>query len=177
MAYKQADRRLKHPGDWAKSVQDFSWDVPERFNIAQACVSRHALATPNATALIHIHEDGSQEIWSYAQLEDASNRMANVFRAQGVQAGDRVAIILSQCPEALISHFAAYKLGAVALPLFALFGPDALEYRLADSGARVAVTSAETLEHLEAIDGELPELQAVFCVDAVSYTHLRAHET
>lgn len=176
MTYKQADRRLKYPGDWAKSQAAFSWDVPEAFNIAEACVSRHAVATPNATALIHIHEDGSQEIWSYAQLEEASNRMANVFRAQGVQQGDRVAIILSQCPEALISHFAAYKLGAVALPLFALFGPDALEYRLSDSGARVAVTSAETLEHLEAIEGELPELQAVFCVDETDFDVLDFQE-
>ncbi len=165
MTYKQADRRLKYPGDWAKSVQEFAWDVPAQFNIAEACVSRHARETPQATALIHIHEDGSQEIWSYARLEDASNRMANAFRAQGVVSGDRVAIILSQCPEALISHFAAYKLGAVALPLFALFGPDALEYRMRDSAARIAVTSAETLAHIEAIEGVLPDLSAVFCVD------------
>src|SRR4030095_5119073 len=64
----------------------------------------------------------------------------------GVAPGTIVAIHLPQCPESLISHVAIQKLGAVALPMFNLFGPDAIGYRLRDSGARVLISTPEALE-------------------------------
>ena len=60
--------------------------------------------------------------------------------------GTIVGIHLPQCPEILITHVAIQKLGGIALPMFTLFGPDAIGYRLADSGARVLVTTPEALE-------------------------------
>ena len=59
-----------------------------------------------------------------------------MLRAHGVKRGDRVAILLPQAPEVAAAHFAIYKLGAVALPIAILFGPDALSYRLQNSGAK-----------------------------------------
>ena len=103
----------------------FSWRISKEFNIAQACCSSWAANHPEKIALIHVAANCEAKEWSYGALELASNRLANSLRARGVGRGDRVAILLPQCPEVLITHFAIYKLAAIAVPLFTLFGPDA----------------------------------------------------
>jgi acetyl-CoA synthetase len=65
----------------------------------------------------------------------------------------------------VVAHLAAYKLGAVALPLFYLFGPDALQYRLSDSGATVLVTDIEGAWKLEDIRAKLPTLRSIYCIE------------
>ena len=169
-------RLLTDFGDWAATEAAFQWRIPERFNMATACCSNWARAEPNRVALRHLNADWKVEEWTYAALDDASSRLANAFRSRGVQAGDRVGLLLSQGPEVLIGHFAAYKLGAIALPLFTLFGPDALAYRLADSGAKVAVTDGANLEKLVALWPELPSLTDIYCTDpaAAPVRHLSA---
>ncbi|MEY8100019.1 AMP-binding protein, partial [Falsihalocynthiibacter sp. S25ZX9] len=98
-----------------------------------------------------VAEDGSEERWTYDGLMRASNRLAGAFAVHGVTRGDRVAVLLPQGPAVLLAHFAAYKLGAVVLPLFTLFCEDALTYRLQDSGARVVVTDGENIEKIAKI--------------------------
>ncbi|MGR3344250.1 MAG: AMP-binding protein, partial [Paracoccaceae bacterium] len=132
------------------------------FNIAEACCDSWARARPDKTALIHVSVDGAAQRWSYAQLNDASDRLAVSFAARGVRPGDRVAVLLAQCPEVLISHFAVMKLGAIVVPLFALFGEDALRYRLRDCGASIVVTDPENLDKLQALRGDLPQLREVY---------------
>lgn len=126
----------------------FRWDLPGRFNIAHAICDRHAAATPEATALIYEMADGTVAAWSFARVQREANRFANALAALGVGRGDIVAIHLPQCPESLIAHVAVHKLGAIALPLFNLFGPDAVEFRLRDSGARVLVTTSGAVERI-----------------------------
>jgi acetyl-CoA synthetase len=82
-----------------------------------------------------------------------------------VRRGDRVGILLPQRPETAIAHLAVYKLGAVAVPLFVQFGPDALEHRLADSGARALITDGENLVK---VPPGLPGLTTVLVVDGDS---------
>ncbi|MGC9418578.1 MAG: AMP-binding protein, partial [Rhodovulum sp.] len=158
------DRRLlPDQGDWDAMRAGFRWDIPERFNIARACCDDWAAEAPNRVAVIDA-SDGDRD-WTYGALKDASDRLASVMAAAGVGPGDRVAVLLPQAPAVLIAHFAAYKLGAIVLPLFTLFGPDALEYRLADSGATLAVTDAEGAAKLAGIADRLPALDHVFSVD------------
>ena len=59
-----------------------------------------------------------------------SSRFANVLKADGLARGDRVAVFLSQSLELPIAHLAAFRSGLVSVPLFTLFGEDALEFRL-----------------------------------------------
>ncbi|MFV2052426.1 AMP-binding protein [Aliiroseovarius sp. YM-037] len=158
-------RLLTDFGDWAATEAAFQWRIPDRFNMAEACCSSWARAEPDRVALRHLDSDWRVTEWTYAALDEASSRLANAFRSRGVRAGDRVGLLLSQGPEVLIGHFAAYKLGAIALPLFTLFGPDALSYRLADSGAKVAVTDGANLEKLIAVRPDLPALSDVYCTD------------
>src|SRR5262249_13871920 len=89
----------------------------------------------------------------------------------GVRTGDRVGVLLPQRPETVIAHLAIYKLGAVALPLFTQFGPDALEHRLSHSGAVALVTDAENLPKIEVLRPALPELRSIFVVDSESGGH------
>src|SRR3546814_12057322 len=76
-------------------------------------------------------------------MHESSNRLANLFLALGAKPGDRIGILLPQAPETAWAHIAAYKIGCIAIPLFTLFGAEALCYRLADSAALVVVTNAE----------------------------------
>src|SRR6266700_2641829 len=112
----------------------FRWEVPERFNIGVAACDRHATGD-GRLALIYEAPDGTVERFTFDDLKRLSNRCANALAALGVKPGDRVGVLLPQRPETAIAHLAIYKLGAVAVPLFVQFGPDALEHRLADSGA------------------------------------------
>ena len=155
-------RLIRDIGNWAAMRTAFRWNVPERFNIAQACCDSWARAQPDKTAIIHVGGDGVATPWKFAQLKDASDRLAVSLAARGVRPGDRVAVLLAQCPEVLISHFAVMKLGAIVLPLFALFGEDALRYRLRDSGAVALVTDPENLDKVQASRAGLPALREVY---------------
>lgn len=141
----------------------FRWRIPHRYNIA-ADIDRHA--DSGRTAVIGLDPQGTVRRYTFLDLKRASSRLANVLAAKGVGRGDRIGILLPQCPETAIAHLAAYRMGAVAVPLFTLFGEDALEYRLADSGAKAVVTSAVSLPKIEAIADRVPALAAVLTVGA-----------
>ena len=143
----------------------FRWNVPARFNMGAACCDDWAAHDPDRVAVVHLTEDGARQVWTYAMLKAASDGLAASFRARGIGRGDRVAVLLAQAPEVLVAHLAAYKLGAVALPLFVLFGSDALAYRLRDSGAKAVVTDRASLDKVMALRGDLPELRQVYSVD------------
>ena len=138
----------------------FRWDVPERFNIAAACCSRHA-HDRSATALFWEDEGGAVSTLGFAELQQQANRLSNALAALGVERGDRVGILLPQRPETAVAHIACYQMGAVAMPLSILFGPEALEYRLQDSEAAVALVDPASLPNLEQVRGRLESLRHV----------------
>ncbi len=146
-------------------ARDFRWRIPDRYNIGTDVCTRWALADPDRPAIIWQRPDGLVEPVTFGQLEEDSNRLANVLAARGIRRGDRVAIILSQGPAAAVAHIAIYKMGAVAVPLAALFGPDALAFRLANSGARALLTNAEGVAKLGEIRDGLGELSVVLSID------------
>ncbi len=126
---------LTEASNYDDLYRDFRWDIPVRFNIATACCDRHADGT-NRLALIYVDEDGGATRHSFDDISGFSRRFANVLKADGLARGDRVAVFLSQSLELPIAHIAAFRAGLVSIPLFALFGEDALEFRLSNSGSR-----------------------------------------
>jgi len=144
-------------------VRDFHWSVPERFNIGTAVCDAWARREPDRPALIQ-WTPGGLVTHSYEDLRQASNRLANAMRRQGVRAGERVGLLLPQSPETLIAHIAIYKIGAIALPLAALFGVDALEYRLTDSQCAALVTDAAGVAKIRSI-GTLPDLRLIWSIE------------
>jgi acetyl-CoA synthetase len=146
-------------------TRNFSWSIPQNFNIAQACAERWAETDPNRPALIRYAADGSLTPVTYGELKRGSDRLAHALMARGIGRGDRVAILLPQSTETVLAHLAAYKLGAIAVPLAALFGSEALVHRLGISGARALVTDAAGVAKLSTIRDQLPDLQIVLSTD------------
>src|SRR5436190_21672185 len=141
----------------------FRWEVPERFNIATACCGRWA-ADRGRFALYWEDESGATAAYSFWVIQIAANRLSNALAGLGVQRGDRVAIILPQRPETAIAYMAVFQMGAVALPLSHLFGPDALEYRINHAGASVAIVEPTTIGKLWAVREKLATLRQVIGV-------------
>jgi acyl-CoA synthetase (AMP-forming)/AMP-acid ligase II len=142
------------------AYRSFRWHVPPDFNIAHYTCARWALSGERL-ALLWEDESGATAAFTYSQLQDAANRLSNTLAAMGVARGDRVALILPQRPETVITYLACFQMGAIAVPLSFLFGPDALEYRLADSGAKTVVVDAQTAVNFEAVRERLPALAHV----------------
>ena len=146
-------------------TQSFTWPEPATYNMASVVSDQWAAATPDRLAIRRVFEDGQTEDWSRLELNRAANRFANALQALGVKPGDRVALLLPQIPQTAIAHLATYKIGAIAVPLAALFGLEALSYRLSDSGAKALVTDTAGLAKLSEVRDQLPGLELVISVD------------
>ena len=156
------------PASYAQMHSAFHWDVPEHFNMAQACCGRWAAnpVTAQRTALRSYRGAGQVNDWfSYAQLQQEANRLSQVLRQAGVGVGDRVAIVLPQRFETAVAYIAVLQLGAVAMPLSQLFGPEALAFRLQDSAAAVALCDAQTVGNMRQARAQCPALRVVIGVD------------
>ncbi|RDJ20812.1 AMP-dependent synthetase [Bosea caraganae] len=151
--------------DYDRLRAEFRWRIPERYNIAVDVCDRWAEREPGRTAIIEVAPDWRATPVSFGTLREQSNQLANALRARGIARGDRVAILLPQGRAVLVSHLAAYKLGAIAVPLAALFGVDALAYRLGDSGAKAIVTNAVGLAKLRQIAEPPAELELAVSTD------------
>jgi len=151
---------------WEEVRARHRWEIPDDYSLAWDICEKWAAAEPDRLALIHAGPGGATvREYTFRDLSRLSNRLANVLAAHGVAHGDRVGVLLPQVPETVLTHIACYKLGAIVLPLFTLFGADALEYRLAHSGAKAAITDAANLPKLGEIRDRLPELAHVWCTD------------
>ncbi|OGB19154.1 MAG: AMP-binding protein [Burkholderiales bacterium RIFCSPLOWO2_12_67_14] len=144
----------------------FRWQVPDRFNMAEVCLRRWAAqpATAASTAVIACAAGQPDRHHSYAELQDQANRLSTALVAMGVERGDRVAIVLPQRFETAVAYMAVLQMGAVGMPLSQLFGPEALEYRLHDSEAVVAICDASTLDAVQSVSGACPLLHTVVAV-------------
>lgn len=141
----------------------YQWDIPEFFNIGIAACDKWADGSGRA-AIISEDADGNVTTHTFDQLKTLSDQFANVLAEAGIKPGDRIGIYLSQRVETVITHIAAYKLGAITVPLFYLFGPEAIAYRLHDSAATALVTDSGGMEKVH-LAGELPALKVVYCVE------------
>src|SRR5215475_6178761 len=146
-----------------QAMRQFRWPRPERFNIGRAVCERHPGA---ALAMIVENADGSVRNWTFGQLLAASSRLANALKAQGIAPRDRVGVFLSQGAELTLCHLAGYRMGAVVLPLFTLFGEEALEYRLANAEASALVTDMSQLAKVLAVRDRLPHLKTLVVIGA-----------
>jgi acetyl-CoA synthetase len=122
------------------------------FNIAHECVDRHA-GDPERLAVIVIAADGGEERITFRKLSVLSNRFANLLVSKGIRPGDRVAVMLEPSLAFYVSIFGAIKSGAIAVPLFTLFGPDGIRLRVDDCRPKVLVTNAEKAGISAGLDG------------------------
>ena len=156
--------------NYARLHAGFEWRVPEQFNIAQVCCGRWA-ALPDAASRVAIYAadaDGSSKSFSYLELQQQANRLSQVLAGLGVLAGRRVAIVMPQRFETAVAYMAVLQMGAVAMPLSMLFGPEAIEYRLQDGEAVLAICDESSIENVLAVRERCPALRSVLGVGAAA---------
>jgi acetyl-CoA synthetase len=148
------------------------WDLfdgdRERLNIAHECIDRHAGV--EHPALIVAHADGADEVLGFDTLAALSSRFAHWLAARGVQAGDRVAVMLDPGVAFYTAMFGAIKRGAIAVPMFTLFGRDGVRLRVQDCAPRLLITNADKAQMLAGESG--PE---IVVADAEFLRTLEAH--
>ncbi len=166
---------LPRLGTYEAARRQFQWNVPEQFNLGVDICDKWA-DDQQRLALIYETKDGAITRYTFSQLKRLSNQAANLMRQAGIGKGDRIAILLPQTPETAIAHIAAYKSAAIAVPLFTLFGIDALQFRLADSGAKLLITNREGAAKIAGLRAELPELKSVHCIDGAAEGSTALHE-
>ena len=129
---------------WNDVLDELGWIGQTRLNLGTTIVDRHASGPGGGrTALICIGQDGTERRVSFRELSEQSARFANVLTRMGVKKGDRVAALMPRVPQTLAIILGVLKVGAVYVPIFAGFGPDAVRYRLQHSGARLLCTTDE----------------------------------
>ncbi|KQT60119.1 AMP-dependent synthetase [Methylobacterium sp. Leaf456] len=156
---------LEPAATYEELTEGFRWEIPERYNIAADVCDRWALSEPERPAILEVAPDGTVATITHGALRARSLALAAGLSARGVGVGDRIAVLLPQSAHVVVTHLAAYRLGAIALPLAGLFGAEALRYRLGDAGARAVVTDAAGLAKLAPLRDALPELTLVVSVD------------
>src|SRR3954462_15740795 len=134
------------------------WDVPARYNIARDVCDKHE---PDRLAMVWEDWEGYERRVTFGELQDLSNRFANVLEAEGVEREDRVATLLPSLPETAAVFLGTYKRGAILLSMSVLYGDDGIEHRLRDSGAKALLTDSQ---NRHPIPGGLAEI--VFVMDA-----------
>jgi len=152
---------MLRPGKTYDDVYNsFHWEIPGFYNIGVDICDKWAHQRYRL-ALIYEDEKGQEERYTFWDLKRLSNKFANGLQTYQIDQGERVGILLPQCPETAISHIAIYKIGAIAIPLFTLFGTDALEYRLSNSEAKGIITDDANLHKILEIWEKLPHLKVV----------------
>ena len=163
------------PDRYEELHRAFRWQVPERYNIAHACCGQWA-SDRNRFALYWEDEAGAKAAYTFWDIQREANRLSNALAGLGVRRGDRVAILLPQRPETAIAYIAIFQMGAIAVPLSHLFGPDALEYRMEHAEVSVAIVEPTTIANLWAVKPRLAYLRHVIGVGGARETGVHAWE-
>src|ERR1700724_2452968 len=151
----------------AKSIAEararHRWNIPADYNVAVDCLDRHT-DLRDKPALYFADDEGRAETYTFGQIGALSRRFANAMVGLGIKRGDVVAVHRPRRPETAIPHMGFYRIGAIALPISKLFGPDALKYRLTNSSAKAILVEPDSIEKIDPIRKDVPELRHVVVV-------------
>ncbi|TAL01172.1 MAG: hypothetical protein EPO08_11255, partial [Rhodospirillaceae bacterium] len=124
---------------WSRIWELFDGDR-EYMNITHECIDRHRAL---GTAISVKFSDGHSERYSFAELSDQTGQFANWIKRLGVAEGDRVAVVVDPSRAFYVGMFGTMKRGAVAVPLFTLFGPEGLALRINDCNPKLILTQSD----------------------------------
>lgn len=143
------DQYTSYADAQAHASGDALWDLfdgnREQLNIAHECITRHADGSGRAAVRI-AHADGRDEILSFDMISAGAAQFAHWLDEQGVKKGDRIAFMLEPSLPFYVCLFGAMQTGAISVPLFTLFGPDALRLRVGDCNPVILITNSEKAE-------------------------------
>jgi acetyl-CoA synthetase len=156
--------------DTSRGIEWATWFGGGRTNAAAMCVDRWAAEAPDRVAVRWEGEDGATRQWTYAELRVEVDGLAAHLNAQGIGRGDAVGIFLPMLPETVAALLAVVKLGAVFLPLFSGYGPEAIASRLDDAGAKALITADGTYRRGQTVDLLSTAMRALDDVPSVRTT-------
>ncbi|HEY6872634.1 MAG TPA: AMP-binding protein [Geobacteraceae bacterium] len=138
----------------------------DQYNIGYICTHRQCRrGLGNTSALRWISHRFERQDYTFADLDGLTNRFANVLTELGLRKGDVVFTFLPKMPEQFVAFLGGLKAQCITGTLFSNLGDDALLDRLADSGARLVVTSKSLYRKIERIRARLPQLRTVILID------------
>lgn len=150
--------------DYDTLREEFEWELPKQFNMGAACADRHTGS--DRPALIYDYPEFNDVTYSHDDLSKTTNRVANYLKGIDIGEGDVIGVCLPQSPLNPVVHIAAWKIGALSMPLTRQFGRQALSYRLENSEARCAVVDESIRDRFETIQEDLDVLSTVLSVEA-----------
>ncbi|MDR5654561.1 AMP-binding protein [Ruixingdingia sedimenti] len=164
---------IEAKASYAEIRRSFAWRIPEDYNIGVDVCDKWADRDPDRLAIIEVDPQNRGRNHTFLDLKRRSNQLANALQSLGIgrrgPVGDRVGVLLPQGFETAVAHVAVFKMGCVSIPLFTLFGAEALLHRLGDSGAKAVITNAEGAAKLAQIRDRLPDLETVLCIDGAGH--------
>ena len=155
---------LKKGSTYEEVCENFSWDIPEKYNIASDVCDRWA-EDSSRIALVYEDSDRKQHVYSYSDIRSHANKLANALKGFGLVEKDVVTLLLAQDPECAISHVACWKAGMISGPCSVLFAGDAIKYRINDCKAKVVITDLANYEKVNGIRSECPSLIKILVID------------
>lgn len=169
-SYADAQAHADRDAPWALFDGD-----REHLNIAHECITRHADCSGRAAVRI-AHADGADEILSFDEISAGAAQFAHWLDEQGIKQGDRIAFMLEPSLPFYICLFGAMQTGAISVPLFTLFGPDALKLRVGDCNPTILITNSEKAEMAQATATETGGVRVVVA-DAGLLTEIATYPT
>lgn len=124
----------------------------DELNIAHECINRHADGS-GRTAVLIAHADGRDEALSFDEIAEGAAQFAHWLDSEGIKRGDRIAFMLEPSLAFYVCLFGAIQMGAISVPMFTLFGPDALRLRVDDCKPAILITNSEKADMAQAISG------------------------
>jgi acetyl-CoA synthetase len=157
--------------EWDNVLDFYDWDAPAELNIAHESCDRHAGS--GNVGFAWVSEEQNLTEYTFAELRDASNRVANALEELGVERGDRVTTLLPKIPETIVTVLGIWKTGAIHVPLFTAFEKQALEFRIDDCDPGLLIYESGHEETVTSLDIETtPELISVGGDEAPAGGHL-----
>ena len=155
---------LKRGSTYEEVYNNFKWDIPEYYNIADDVCDRWA-DDPGRIALVYEDAEKKVHTYAFADVRKYANQLANTLLGYGLGRGDCVTLVLAQDPECAIAHVACWKAGMVSGPCSVLFGADAISYRVNDCRAKAIITDMANYPKVAEIRDDCPTLEHVLVID------------
>jgi acetyl-CoA synthetase len=151
--------------NWKDHYSEIEFFKNNKINAAYNAVTRHTLSKNKNKVALHYVDEKKEKRYTFSEIEQQSNKFANLLTKLGIKKGDRVFIFLPRIPELYFCFLGILKAGAIAGTMFQAFGHDALLDRLKDSGAKFLITDSELVKRVNGIKKDLPKLKKIIIVD------------
>lgn len=154
---------------YEEAQEGYEFDIPDTFNLASDVVNRHADRRGQVAMVQRITVDNGvdeERTYTFWQLERWASRLAGALDSRGVDRGDRVALVANRSDRVMAVHLAAWRLGAVTVPLSVLYGPDGLRYRLTDAVPTALFAQSDRFEAVVEATEDIEDLELFVGTDA-----------